>query len=50
MLEQEQPVVDIEPPPGMDAERSEGEDWLTERREPDEQANPADWLEQHTEP
>lgn len=49
VLEQEQPVVDVEPPPGVDADRSEEEDWLAERREPDDPANPADRLDRHTE-
>lgn len=43
VLEQELPVGDVEPPPGMDAERSEEEDWTAERREPDPSTDPADW-------
>lgn len=51
VLEQEVPVVDVPPsPPGIDAERTEeAEDWLGERREPDQQVSDSDWLEQHTE-
>ncbi len=37
VLEQEVPVGDVEPQPGMDAERTEeDEDWLGERRDPEE--------------
>lgn len=45
VLEQEVPVGDVEPEPqpGMDAERTEeDEDWLGERREPEEPTGEAD--------
>lgn len=45
LLEQEQPVVDVGPPSGVDAERSEEEDWPGERRGPDDRTDDADRLD-----